>query len=142
MADRRLHPVEQIAEAVAGEWLELASLLREHHAIGAAVAYDKCAAKLRERSAAYLDEAIDADDAAEESGYTAHHIRRLIKEGLLPNVGTETRPRVLRRYLPLKPGSTVPVPSEEPPPPRKVGGEFISPKTEAVLKSLGKLPEE
>lgn len=43
-------------------------------------------------------------EAAYESGYTVRHLRRLIDQGRLQNVGTDEEPRVLRGHLPRKPG--------------------------------------
>lgn len=45
--------------------------------------------------------------AVEESGYTASHLQRLVREGRLPNSGTERDLRILRKHLPQKPGHGV-----------------------------------
>ncbi len=47
------------------------------------------------------------EQAAAESGYTASHLQRLVREGTLPNSGTESEVRILRRHLPRKPGHGV-----------------------------------
>lgn len=101
-ADTR-HPLEVLADELAREWGETADLLKDHVAVGAARAYLRCAAKLQERVKDYLDEQLDAEAAAEESGYHPGHVTRLIDEGKIPpaEVGHHT---VRRRNLPRKPG--------------------------------------
>jgi hypothetical protein len=134
---RKRHPLERIAEALAAEWLATAAVLREHHALGAASSYERCAAQVRERIQEYLDELIDAEQGGEESGYSERHIRRLIDEGTLPNKGTPGRPRVLRRHLPLKPGSMVdpPIPAradQRIPTPSEIVQQVLSRKYDAA----------
>ena len=46
-------------------------------------------------------------EAASVSGYSADHIRRLIKKGTVRNVGKPRAPRVLLSDLPRKPASQV-----------------------------------
>ena len=43
--------------------------------------------------------------AAKESGYSASHLGRLIREGRLPNLGKPHAPRVRRADLPRKPAA-------------------------------------
>lgn len=49
-------------------------------------------------------EPLTLEDAELESGYSRSHLRRMVKEGTLPNAGTEMHPLVLRVHLPRKPG--------------------------------------
>jgi len=46
-------------------------------------------------------------EAEVECGYTRSHLRRLIREGRIPNSGTDEEPRILRCHLPRKPGHGV-----------------------------------
>lgn len=52
----------------------------------------------------WRNEALTPDQAAEETGYSAEHLRRKIRDGTIPNAGEEGSPRVLRKDLPRKPG--------------------------------------
>ena len=49
-------------------------------------------------------EPISLEEAEVESGYTRAHLRRLLREGSIPNAGTRSNPTVLRMHLPKKPG--------------------------------------
>ena len=49
-------------------------------------------------------EPISLEAAEVESGYTRAHLRRLLREGSLPNAGTKSSPTILRMHLPKKPG--------------------------------------
>ena len=42
-------------------------------------------------------------EAAEESGFSADHLGRLVRSGSLPNAGRPNAPRIRRRDLPRKP---------------------------------------
>lgn len=50
---------------------------------------------------------LSLEQAAAESGYTTGHLQRLLREGGLPNSGTESTVRILRKHLPRKPGHGV-----------------------------------
>lgn len=68
------------------------------------------AARLVETAIEALEnELLDLPEAAEESGYTTSHIRRLLGleagyKAILPNAGTKKQPRIRRGDLPRKPG--------------------------------------
>lgn len=65
-----------------------------------------CEAHARELDAAMrrsLDEEVTLADAAELSGYSKSHLRRLMDDGTIPNVGERGAPRVRVRDLPFKP---------------------------------------
>jgi hypothetical protein len=42
-------------------------------------------------------------DAAAESGYSADHLGRLVRDGVIPNAGRANAPKIRRRDLPRKP---------------------------------------
>jgi len=49
-------------------------------------------------------EALDLSTAAGESGYTRSHLVRMLREGKIPDSGSDSDPRILRMHLPRKPG--------------------------------------
>ena len=51
------------------------------------------------------DELLTLDQASEESGYSAEHLGRLVRDSKIPNAGRPHAPRVRRRDLPLKTSS-------------------------------------
>ena len=50
------------------------------------------------------DELLTLAEAARESGYSADHLRLLIRQAKIPNAGRHHAPRVRRRDIPRKPG--------------------------------------
>jgi hypothetical protein len=74
--------------------------------------FDERLANVVSRYADELAEALEQEQgesltltaAARESGYSAEHLGRLLRDGKLRNVGRLHAPRVLRRDLPLKSG--------------------------------------
>jgi hypothetical protein len=72
--------------------------------------YAPAAALAYERAAEELDAALDAQqnarltlrEAAEESGFSADHLGRLVREGRIPNAGRPHAPRVRRSDLPRR----------------------------------------
>ena len=48
------------------------------------------------------DEVLNLTEAAAESGYSAAHLGRLVRAGLIPNAGRRNVPRVRRGDLPRK----------------------------------------
>ena len=63
---------------------------------------DRCADQLEEVLLKEGDALLTLPEAAEESGYSAGHIGRLIRDGKIPNAGRPGAPRIARRDLPLK----------------------------------------
>jgi len=62
-------------------------------------------AKLRDDAAPTEAHTLTLRDAARESGYTADHLGRLVRNGTLPNVGRKHSPRVRACDLPRKPAA-------------------------------------
>ena len=95
--------------ALARSWRDEAGRLRERYA-------DERGAQLFELHAKELEEAITKDQnevlglaqAANESGYSADHLGRLLAKGSIPNAGRKNAPRVRRCDLPIRPGHTQP----------------------------------
>lgn len=71
---------------------------------GPAVAWDEAARLTEEALSRVSLEPLSLELAAQESGYTRCHLRRMLREGTIPNAGTDSRPRILRHHLPRKPG--------------------------------------
>ena len=63
---------------------------------------DLALADLHAVQSARLNDALTPAEAAEESGYHADSLLRLVREGKLANVGTPRRPRFRRGDLPRK----------------------------------------
>ena len=85
-----------------------AEYLREHAASEeAARVWEKAAEKVEQALRRSNLELLGLDEAEVESGYTKGHLRRLIREGLIPNSGAESDPRIQRSHLPRKPGFRV-----------------------------------
>ncbi len=84
---------------------ETAEFLREKaSAEQAACAWEKAAAEVEKSLRESLLEPLTLQIAGLESGYSRSHLRRLIREEIIPNSGTEEDPRILREHLPKKPG--------------------------------------
>ena len=45
---------------------------------------------------------------ARESGHSADHLGRLVRDGNIPNAGRSGAPRIARQHLPRKAGTTAP----------------------------------
>ena len=85
------------------EWRSKAELFRDHEEVSLAIAYEKCASALEEALLQEGDAPLTLRQAAEESGYSADHLGRLLREGTIPNAGRPGAPQIARRYLPIKP---------------------------------------
>jgi hypothetical protein len=84
------------------EWRAQAEGLRQFGADAQAKAVDRCANHLEEAFRQTEAEQLTLQDAAEESGYSADHLGRLVREGKIPNAGRPSAPRISRRDLPIK----------------------------------------
>jgi len=52
---------------------------------------------------AELDLTLTLEEAARESGYSADHLGRLVRDGRIPNAGRHHAPRIRRADLPKRP---------------------------------------
>jgi hypothetical protein len=77
----------------------------EPYAREAAAAFRRAADQLERVLNNAALEALTLEEAAVESGYSADHLGRLLREEKIPNAGRTHAPRVLRRDLPRKPAS-------------------------------------
>lgn len=93
--------------ALADEWSSKAEHLRELGADSQAQTMEWCARELVNAWDAWQNEELGPAAAAKECGYTSDHLRRLIRDGKLRNVGTHSAVCVRRRDLPRKPHASV-----------------------------------
>ena len=86
------------------EWRALAAQQRRLGADSQARILEFCADELAAAFVRAGDEMLGLSRAAEESGYSADHLSRLVREGRIPNSGRKSKPLIRRRDLPVKPG--------------------------------------
>lgn len=84
-----------------------ASLRRNAAAEQPARAFERAAEELEETLSESMMAPLTLEEAEIESGYSRSHLRRLIREKVLPNSGSDLKPLILRRHLPRKPGHGV-----------------------------------
>jgi hypothetical protein len=78
----------------------------ESYAPHAAAAFQRAADQLELALNTSANEVLTLDQAAAESGYSADHLGRLLREQKIPNAGRANAPRILRGDLPRKPAIT------------------------------------
>ncbi len=76
----------------------------ERYAPAAAEAFREAAELAEKALSENMMEPLDLHTAAQESGYSETHLRRMLREGTLPDAGGGT---ILRRDLPRKPGGSL-----------------------------------
>lgn len=90
---------------LADNWRGEADLLRRRGAPRQADVLESAAEDLETAWTAWRRERLTVEEASAASGYSEAHLRRLLRDGTLPNAGEEDRPRIRRADLPKKPGS-------------------------------------
>jgi hypothetical protein len=85
------------------EWRQEAELYERRGLTSHAAMARSFADELEAHQEEYELELLTIAQAAEESGYTPPHVRRLVEEGRIPNAGEGYAPRVRRCDLPKKP---------------------------------------
>jgi hypothetical protein len=90
-------------EALAQRWRDEAVLLRRRGADAQGAALESCASELEEESRRLSLEALNLEQAAEESRYSYGALQKMVADGRLPNAGGPHRPRIRRCDLPKKP---------------------------------------
>jgi len=93
-------------ESLASHWRARAEELRSLAAEGQARAFERAAQDLADALAREREATLTLEQAAQESGYSADHLRHLVAEGTVPNAGRRGAPRVRRGDLPTRPGKT------------------------------------
>lgn len=90
---------------LADQWREEAEELEKLDTqVSAAALLRRNAAELEATLTTRATETLNLQEAAEESGYSADHLGRLIRKGEIPNAGENGAPRIRRVDLPRKPG--------------------------------------
>ena len=84
------------------EWRRRAQTLRRYGGDAPAAALDACAAELDAALHRQDYSILTLTEAAEESGYSASHLGRLVRDGTIPNAGRPGAPRIALKDLPLK----------------------------------------
>ena len=89
-------------EALPATWRTQAKALRRYGGETPAVALESCAAELEATLRERDETTLSLTEAARESGYSADHLGRLVRDGKIPNAGRPGAPRIARRHLPRK----------------------------------------
>ena len=92
-------------ESLATRWLEEAETLERYSDKRGASLCRMHSAELTDAVARQESDLLTLTQASQTSGYTSDHLRHLIAEGTIPNAGRKGSPRIVRRDLPMKPGS-------------------------------------
>ena len=101
-------------EALPGTWRRQAKTLRRYGGEPPAVALESCAAELEATLTERDETTLSLTDAARESGYSADHLGRLVRDGKIPNAGRPGAPRIARKHLPRKIEAGTPRLAEKP----------------------------
>ena len=86
-------------------WRDDAAKLRRWGATGKATLLEQCADQLEEYLTTWADTVLTIADASAECGYSTGHLRRLVCQGVLRDVGTNGATLVRRGDLPQKAGT-------------------------------------
>lgn len=89
---------------LASRWLKEAETLERYRDERGAEVCRLHAWELQEAVKRHETEVLDLGQAAELSGYSRDHLRALVRDGTIPNVGRRGSPRVSRADVPTKPG--------------------------------------
>ena len=101
-------------------WRAEALLFEQHQCVEVAATLRRAAEELEEDIQGWEEELLTVEEAAMESGYSAEHLRRLVREGKLKaqrDSGSKSRIRVWRRDLPVK---------RTPPPKNRRGADSLA----------------
>jgi hypothetical protein len=90
--------LRQLAE----NWRTEAGRLRQLEAVGQAAVFEQLANELEASLATWETSSLTIREAADCSGYSEDHLRRLVRRGHIPNAGRKNSPRIFRRDLPVK----------------------------------------
>ena len=84
------------------DWRALAAQQRRLGADSQARILEFCADELAAALLRAGDELLSLSRAAQESGYSADHLSRMVREGRIPNSGRKAKPLIRRKDLPVK----------------------------------------
>ena len=86
-------------------WRQRAADLRQYGAEGQAKTLERAADELDAALRREADDVLTPQQAAEASGYSAEHIRRIIRQQPHLNCGRSGKPAIRRRDLPVRAGA-------------------------------------
>ena len=89
-------------KALPANWRRHAKALRRYGGETPATALESCAAELEATLIERDETTFSLVEAATESGYSADHLGRLVRDGRIPNAGRPGAPRIARGHLPRK----------------------------------------
>ena len=89
-------------KALPANWRRQAKTLRRYGGEPPAVALERCAADLEATLVERDETTFSLVEASRESGYSADHLGRLVRDGKIPNAGRPGAPRIALRDLPRK----------------------------------------
>ncbi len=114
-------------EFLSDVWRTRAKSLRRYGSEAPALALEACAAELEAAWRESDSTVLTLTAAARESGYSADHLGRLVREGKIPNAGRRGAPKIALKDLPRKArrAATGSDRVEEPPPREASGAEIV-----------------
>ena len=89
-------------ERLPANWRKQAKALRRFGGNTPATAIERCADDLEATLVERDDTTFSLVEAARESGYSADHLGRLVRDGKIPNAGRPGAPRIALKDLPRK----------------------------------------
>ena len=89
-------------EALPADWRRQAKSLRRYGGETPATAIERCAADLEATLVERDETTFSLVEASRESGYSADHLGRLVRDGKIPNAGRPGAPRIALKDLPRK----------------------------------------
>ncbi|WP_420447596.1 hypothetical protein [Candidatus Palauibacter sp.] len=89
-------------EALPADWRKKAKSLRRYGGETPATAIERCADDLEATLVERDETTFSLVEASRESGYTATHLGRLVRDGKIPNAGRPGAPRIALKDLPRK----------------------------------------
>ena len=121
-ATRKTKPAS--VEGLPAGWRKQAKALRRYGGDTPATAIERCADDLEATLVERDETTFSLVEAARESGYTATHLGRLVRDGKIPNAGRPNAPRIARRHLPRKAPAEAPL-AEEPRPRERSNTQIV-----------------
>ena len=89
-------------EGLPAKWRKQAKSLRRYGGDTPATALERCADDLEAALVERDETTLSLVEAARESGYSADHLGRLVRDGKIPNAGRPGAPRIALKDLPRK----------------------------------------
>ena len=89
-------------EGLPANWRKQAKSLRRYGGETPAAAIERCAADLEATLVERDETTFSLVEASRESGYSADHLGRLVRDGKIPNAGRPGAPRIALKDLPRK----------------------------------------